>query len=211
MREFGLTGGIGSGKSTVAALLVGRGAHLIDADAIVKELQAPGAPVFEAMVAHFGTQIVGADGHLDRQRVADIVFRDEAELKALNDMVHPAVGTEMKAQRDQLKGTDAILVTDIPLLVRADGSKSPNDDYKKLWGIIVVDCDPEIAVARLVAHRGFDEEDARARISAQASREARLEVADHVIDNSGDLDALTPQIDQCWTWMQTCEAVTPGR
>lgn len=209
MYEFGLTGGIGSGKSTVAAGLVERGAALIDADAIVRELQAPGAPVFEAMVDHFGDRIAAADGSLDRQAVADIVFNDEAELKALNDMVHPAVVEEMKARRATLEATEQIVITDIPLLVRAEGEQSPREEYKRLLGIIVVDCDPEIAVQRLVEGRGFDEADARARLANQASRQDRLAVADHVIDNSGDLAALDPQLDRCWEWMNEARAVTP--
>lgn len=209
MIEIGLTGGIGSGKSTVAQGLVARGAVLIDADAIVKELQAPGGSVFAAMVEHFGDRIVAAGGALDRQAVAEIVFADEDELKALNDLVHPAVGKEMAArrtsaaERDAAEGTQTVVVLDIPLLVRADGTKGERKEYESLRAIVVVDCDPEIAVARLVEHRGFDEADARARIANQASREARLAVADHVIDNSGDLAALEPQLEACWAWMAT--------
>jgi dephospho-CoA kinase len=209
MYEFGLTGGIGSGKSTVAAGLVERGAALIDADAIVRELQAPGAPVFVAMVDHFGDRIVAADGSLDRQAVADIVFNDEAELKALNDLVHPAVVEEMKARRATLEATEQIVITDIPLLVRADGEQNPREEYKRLLGIIVVDCDPETAVQRLVEGRGFDEADARARLANQASRQDRLAAADHIIDNSGELAALEPQLDRCWEWMNEARAVTP--
>ena len=201
MFEFGLTGGIGSGKSTVAAGLVERGAVLIDADAIVKELQAPGGAVLVAMVEHFGQGILSDTGELNRQAVADIVFSDEAQLKALNDIVHPAVGKEMKARHDALKGADAIVVNDIPLLVLADGKKSPRKEYDRLLGIIVVDCEVETAVQRLVEHRGFSEGDARARMANQASREDRLAVADHVIDNSGDLAALGAQLDACWAWL----------
>lgn len=212
MFEFGLTGGIGSGKSTVAAGLVDRGAVLIDADAIVRELQAPGGAVLVAMVQHFGDGIVTDSGELNRQAVADIVFNDEAQLKALNDIVHPAVGKEMKARHEALVGTDAIVVNDIPLLVLADGQKSPRKEYDRLLGIIVVDCDVEIAVQRLVEHRGFSEGDARARMANQASREDRLAVADHVIDNSGDLPALEPQLDACWAWMQSvCERAAAER
>ena len=157
--EIGLTGGIGSGKSTVADLLVERGAVLIDADRIVRELQAPGGSVFAGMVERWGDAIVSSDGSLDRQAVAEIVFNDEDELKALNDLVHPAVGEEMKAQREAVLGTDAIVVLDIPLLVRADGT-SDKDRYANLSGIVVVDVDTEIAVERLVEFRGFSEDDA---------------------------------------------------
>jgi dephospho-CoA kinase len=200
--EIGLTGGIGSGKSTVADGLVARGAVLIDADRIVRELQEPGAPVFEAMVERWGDRIVAADGTLDRAAVARIAFGDEAELKALNDIVHPAVGKEMVRRRKEVEGTDAVVILDIPLLVRADG-ESIADQYANLAGIIVVDVDPELAVKRLVQHRGFTAKDARARIRNQASREARRAVADRVIDNSGTLEELRPQIDFVWSWIRT--------
>ncbi len=202
MIEIGLTGGIGSGKSTVADLLVERGAVLIDADRIVRELQAPGGTVFDAMVERWGDGIVAADGTLDRQAVAEIVFNDEDELKALNDLVHPAVGEAMKQQREAVMGTDAIVVLDIPLLVRADGT-SDRDRYANLAGIVVVDVDTDLAVDRLVEHRGFSADDARARMANQASREDRRAVADVVIDNSGSLDDLVAQVDEAWAWMRS--------
>lgn len=211
MIEIGLTGGIGSGKSTVADGLVERGAVLIDADRMVRELQEPGQPVFEKMVERWGDKIVADDGRLDRAAVASIAFSDEDELKALNDIVHPAVGEEMVRRRKEVEHTDAVVVLDIPLLVRADG-ESIADQYANLAGIVVVDVDPELAVGRLVAHRGFDEDDARSRIANQASREARRAVADRVIDNSGDLAALEPQIDEVWAWMSALPhpAADPG-
>lgn len=209
MIEIGLTGGIGSGKSTVADGLVERGAVLIDADRIVRELQEPGAPVFRAMVERWGDGIVAADGTLDRAAVAAIAFADEAELKALNDIVHPAVGKEMERRRKAVEGTDAVVILDIPLLVRADG-QSIADQYTNLAGIIVVDIDPELAVERLIDHRGFSEEDARARIRNQATREARRAVADRVIDNTGTLEELRPQIDFVWSWIKTLPHPTPS-
>ncbi|MDH3707073.1 MAG: dephospho-CoA kinase [Acidimicrobiia bacterium] len=205
MIEFGLTGGIGSGKSTVAELLVAEGAVLIDADAIVRELQEPGQPVFEAMVERWGQVVVADDGRLDRAKVADIVFGDEDDLKALNDIVHPAVGKEMIDRRKALEGTDTVVINDIPLLVRQDGS-SEREGFDTLRGIIVVDTPAEVAVQRLVEFRGYDEDDARARIANQASREDRLAVADFVVDNGGPLDALLPQIDECWAWIQSVAA-----
>lgn len=202
MIEIGLTGGIGSGKSTVADMLVERGAVLIDADRIVRDLQEPGAPVFEAMVERWGPAVVAEDGTLDRAAVAAIVFTDDNELKAINDIVHPAVGEAMQARRDDLKETDAIVVFDIPLLVKSEDD--PVDErYSHLQGIIVVDTDVEIAVERLVLHRGFDADDARSRIILQASREARRAVADIIIDNSGDLDSLGPQVDAAWVWAES--------
>lgn len=201
MIEIGLTGGIGSGKSTVADMLVERGAVLIDADRIVRDLQEPGAPVFVAMVERWGRAIIAEDGSLDRGAVAAIVFADEEELQAINDIVHPAVGEAMQARRDELKDTDAVVVFDIPLLVKADGDPV-EDRYSHLQGIIVVDVDIGLAVERLVSFRGFDADDARGRLAAQASREARRAVADVVIDNSGDLDSLGPQVDAAWEWAQ---------
>ncbi|GJM37459.1 MAG: dephospho-CoA kinase [Acidimicrobiales bacterium] len=202
MIEIGLTGGIGSGKSTVADALVERGAVLIDADRIVRELQEPGQPVFDAMVERWGKKIVAKDGTLDRAKVADIAFSDEDELKALNDIVHPAVGKAMVERRKAVEGTDAVVILDIPLLVRADG-QSIADQYSNLGGIIVVDIDPALAVKRLVKYRGFSRADARARIANQASREARRAVADRVIDNSGTLEDLEPQIRFVWSWIMT--------
>jgi dephospho-CoA kinase len=200
--EIGLTGGIGSGKSTVAALLVGKGAVLVDADAIVRDVQQPGSPVFQAMVERFGPQIVAADGTLDRAAVAAVVFADPEELKALNAIVHPAVSAEMTRRREALAATDATVILDIPLLVESK--------YSGLAGIIVVDVDPEVAVHRLVQYRGFAEHDARARISRQASREDRLSIADFVVDNSGDLDALRGEVDRCWQWICSLPRPEPG-
>jgi len=197
MLEIGLTGGIGSGKSTVAALLVARGAVLLDADAIVRQVQQPGAPVFAAMVERWGDDIVAADGTLDRQAVADRVFGDPDELAALNAIVHPAVGDEMTRRRAELANTDATVVLDIPLLVESG--------HEGLGGIIVVDVDPEVAVERLVAHRGFAEQDARDRISRQASREDRLVRADVVVDNSGTLEDLEDEVDRAWAWVQALD------
>lgn len=200
MIEIGLTGGIGAGKSTVADALVDRGAILIDADRIVRELQEPGAPVFKAMVERWGSRIVGPDGTLDRATVAAIVFNDSAELEALNAIVHPAVGAEMLARRAAVADTDSIVVLDIPLLVRDDG-RPIRSGYQDLAGIVVVDADPELAVERLVTNRGFTETDARSRVANQASREDRLAVADFVVDNSGSPEDLDAELDRLWEWI----------
>ena len=202
MLEIGLTGGIGSGKSTVASLLVERGAVLLDADAIVRELQEPGTPVFVAMVERWGDDIVAVDGRLDRQAVADRVFGDVDELVALNAIVHPAVADEMTRRRERLAGTDATVILDIPLLVESG--------HEGLGGIIVVDVDPDVSVDRLVAHRGFTEDDARGRIARQASREDRLSRADVVIDNSGTVADLSAEVDLAWAWIEGLERPVPG-
>ena len=191
MRCIGLTGGIGSGKSTVSALLAARGAVIIDADAITRELQQPGTEVFAAMVERFGPGIVAPDGTLDRQAVADIVFNDKDALADLNDIVHPAVGAETTRRILEQAETDNLVVLDIPLLVESAGKRD-------VAGIVVVDVDPEIAVRRLVEQRGMREEDARARMARQATREERRAKADVVIDNSGTREDLEAEIDRLW-------------
>ena len=209
MIEIALTGGIGSGKSTVADAFVDRGAELIDADRIVRELQEPGQPVFEAMVQRWGAAVVAEDGTLNRGAVAEIAFNDADELKVLGEIVHPALYNEIERRRGLLAGSDAVVVLDLPLLVGADGT-SIADQFGVLAGIVVVDADTGVTVERLVASRSFDEADARARIANQASRESRIAVADWVIDNSGDLAALNHNIDEAWEWITSLPHTVPG-
>lgn len=196
--EIGLTGGIGSGKSTVSAGLVNRGAVLIDADAIVRELQQPGKPVFEKMIERWGEKILSDEGELNRQAVADIVFKDSEELLALNEIVHPLVREEIARLRDTYVGGGAPIILDIPLLIESG--------YEDLNGIIVVDLIPEEAIRRLVAYRGFSEDDAKNRISNQVKREDRIEKADFVVDNNGDLNSLNEEIDRAWNWIESLSA-----
>ncbi len=200
MKLVGLTGGIGSGKSTVSSLLADLGAEIIDADAIARELQEPGRPVFARLVTCFGARIVGSDGRLDRAAIAAIVFRDPLQLKQLNRLVHPAIGIEIAKRIDVASRSDRIVVLDIPLL-----AENPR---KGLAGVVVVDTPVDVAVERLVAHRGFSSDDARNRIGRQATREQRRAMADRVIDNSGDLAALQPQIADVWTWLNTLADTT---
>ncbi len=195
MLLLGLTGGIGSGKSTVSAELARRGAVVIDADLVVRELQAPGGAVLAAMVDHFGSSILQSDGSLDRQAVADIVFNDPDELKALNAIVHPRVGEEIDRRIEEQRATDNVVILDVPLLVESEAYETE--------GIIVVDTDPEIAVARLVEFRGFDADDARARMRLQATREQRLAKAAFVVPNDGTPEELASRIDACWDWIQS--------
>jgi dephospho-CoA kinase len=190
----GLTGGIGAGKSTVSAMLAERGAVIVDADRIARDLQSPGSPVLAAMAARFGDHIIRDDGSLDRGAVAAIVFNDEAALRDLNGIVHPAMQDEIQRQIDAHRGTDRIVVLDFPLL-----GENPRAG---LAATIVVDIPVDVAVERLVDQRGMDEADARARIASQVSRDERLARATHVIDNGGDRDALTRQVDELWTALQ---------
>jgi dephospho-CoA kinase len=191
---IGLTGGIGSGKSTVSALLAAKGAVVVDADAIVRDVQRPGTPVFAAMVERFGPGIVAADGTLDREAVADRVFGDPDALAALNAIVHPAVGAEIARRMQELATTDAVVVLDVPLMVESRNAYP-------VAGLLVVDVDPEVALRRVVEQRGMREDDVRARLGRQATREQRLARADRVIDNSGTLDDLRAQVDAAWDWV----------
>ena len=195
MIVVGLTGGIGSGKSTVSALLAARGAHIIDADVVTRDVQQPGSPVIEAIAERFGTGVVGDGGGLRRADLAEIVFADPEALRDLNAIVHPAVGAEINRRVNSLASSDAVVVLDIPLL-----TENPRGE---LQGKIVVDVPVEVQVERLVRYRGFTESDARARIAHQSNREERLTGADFVIDNAGAVDDLESQIDQLWEWLQS--------
>ncbi|MGI8938586.1 MAG: dephospho-CoA kinase [Iamia sp.] len=198
----GLTGGIGSGKSAVSALLADHGAVVIDADAITRELQAPGQPVLAAIVERFGDEVMDRDGSLDRPALAAIVFSDADALADLNALVHPAVGAEIARRMEAEAGTDHLVVLDVPLLV-----ESGRDD---MAAVVVVDVDPEVAVDRLVERRGMEAADARARMAHQASREDRLARADLVIDNSGDLDDLRRRVDEVWAQLSALPPVPEG-
>jgi dephospho-CoA kinase len=170
---------------------------VVDADRIVKELQQPGTEVFAEMVERFGDGIVGADGHLDRPAVAAIVFNDASALADLGVIVHPRVRDEMTRRLEELAETDEVVILDVPLLVESG--------WEGMSGVVVVDLDPEVAVARLVEFRGFDEADARNRIANQASREDRLAKADVVVDNGGDLESLGAQVEKVWAWISDLE------
>lgn len=199
MIVVGLTGGIGSGKSTVSAMLAALGAVVIDADATARRLQEPGQPVFEAIIHRFGNAMMAPDGTLDRLALAALVFPDPELLKDLNALTHPAIGAEIRRQMREHIGTDTVVVLDVPLLIE-------NTRYP-VAGVAVVDLPVEVAVQRLVTSRGMDEADARARIARQATREERLAKADYIIDNSGGRAALQAQIGPLWSWMCSLEPV----
>ena len=190
---IGLTGGIGCGKSEVSLLLENRGAVIVDADLIVRELQQPGAEIFLRMVEMFGDKVVAADGSLDRAAVANEVFNDAETLGKLNLLIHPVVRRVMNERVESYRNTDEVVVLDIPLLV-----ENPREG---LDGILVVDLDPQIAIERIVDQRKMSIDDAKARVSRQSSREQRLAIANHVIDNSGDRDALAKQVEIAWSWI----------
>lgn len=204
MIALGLTGGIGCGKSAVADLLVARGAVLVDADQVARAVVEPGQPAYRALLEHFGPGILAPDGTLDRAALAARAFGSPEELAALNACTHPAIGQEMARQLAPLAGTDAVVVVAIPLLTPAHRTTLGLD------AVVVVDCPPEVALERLVAQRGMDPADARARIAAQISREARLEDADLVVDNSADREALAAQVERIWEWVAARRATPDG-
>jgi dephospho-CoA kinase len=192
----GLTGGIGSGKSTVADLLVERGAVLIDADRIAREVVVPGGPAYQPLVERFGTGILAPDGTIDRAALAAVAFVDADAVAALNGITHPAIGAVMAQRRAAQEGGDGVVVLDIPLLQPA------HRDLLTLDVVVVVDTPVEIAVERLVGQRGFTVEDAQARMAAQVTRQERRQGADFVVDNSGDRARLVAEVDRVWAALE---------
>ena len=197
MLVVGLTGGIGAGKSTVSRLLAERGAVILDADLIARQVVEPHAPAYQGVVDRFGSDVLLDDGHLDRARVAEIVFNDPAALTDLNAIVHPAVGAVIAERLAEEASTDHVVILDVPLLVESGRSNTA--------GTIVVDCPPEEALRRAVA-RGLTEDDVRRRMANQVTRDERLAKADFVVDNSGPESALPAEIDKAWEWIQSLRA-----
>ncbi|MEU6095572.1 dephospho-CoA kinase [Streptomyces sp. NPDC047079] len=190
MLKVGLTGGIGAGKSEVSRLLVECGAVLIDADRIAREVVAPGTPGLAAVVEAFGDDILTADRSLDRPRLGSLVFSDPHKLAVLNSIVHPLVGARSR-ELETAAPEDAVVVHDVPLL--AENGLAPLYDV-----VVVVDASPATQLDRLVRLRGMTEDDARARMAAQAPREKRLEIADIVIDNDVPLEQLRGRVRDVW-------------
>jgi dephospho-CoA kinase len=193
MLRVGLTGGIGSGKSAVSERLAAHGAVIIDADKAARAVVEPGTPGLARVAETFGPGVLREDGSLDRPKLAQIVFADEAARAKLNAIVHPLVREYMRtAEQSALQkyGENAVIVHDVPLL--AEGGRGSEFDQ-----VIVIDVPPEIQLERLAA-RGMPEEQARARMAAQATREQRLAVANIVIDNSGTLEDLDRRVSEVW-------------
>ncbi len=184
--RIGLTGGVASGKSTVSALLAEHGAVVVDADAIAREVVAPGTDGLAELVEVFGEEILTADGELDRAAMGRRVFGDEEARRRLEGVIHPRV----HARSEQLAreaGPDALVVHDIPLLAETGG-------LERFAAVVVVDVPEEVQVGRMVGDRGWSEEDARSRIAAQASRDERRAIATYVIDNTGTHDDLRRRV-----------------
>ncbi|MFJ9691849.1 dephospho-CoA kinase [Kitasatospora sp. NPDC101183] len=190
MLKIGLTGGIGAGKSEVSRLFAARGAVIVDSDVIAREVVEPGTDGLAAVVVEFGPQVLREDGALDRPALGAVVFADPERLKALNAIVHPLVRAR-SAELEAAAAPDAVVVHDVPLL--AENGLAPLYDL-----VVVVDAEDEVRVDRLVRLRGMTEEEARARMAAQATRADRLAIADLVIDNSGPLEGLAGRVDEVW-------------
>lgn len=195
MYVVGLTGGIGSGKSTVARLLEERGAAVIDADRLAREVVEPGTEGLAAVVERFGEDILDPEGRMDRAAVAEIAFSDDQAREDLNAIIHPRVRQRIAERLGEIASAEGqrnrIVVLDVPLLVEGGGDHGYED-------VLVVTAPEEVRVRRLVEARGMDPDDVRARISAQASDEERLAVATHVIDNAGTMDELETQVDEVY-------------
>ncbi len=193
----GLSGGIGSGKSTVSKALGGRGATIVDADKIAREVCLNGSTAFYAIVDRFGQGVVSGSGELDREKLASLVFGDEEALRDLNAITHPEVGRVLVERRVALDETGGIGIFDIPLL------QPYHRELLRLDKIVVVDCPPEIAISRVVESRNMTDEDVQSRIAAQMDRDKRLAMADFVVDNSGSLAQLDNEIERLWAWLSS--------
>ena len=184
--RVGLTGGVGSGKSTVSAMLEELGAVIIDADKLAREVVEKGTPGLAEVVEAFGPELLTPDGDLDRPAMGAIVFADETKRRTLEAIVHPLV-FERIIELEATAGEDDLVVHDIPLLAESGRA----DTFE---AVIVVDVPDEVRIERLVRDRGWTRADAESRIAAQATREDRLAIASHVIDNGGTLDELRARV-----------------
>jgi dephospho-CoA kinase len=197
MIVIGLTGGIGSGKSTVAKMLVQRGAVLIDADEVAHDVVGAGGPAYRKVVERFGESVAAPDGSIDRAALAAVVFNDAAALADLEAIVHPEVRSEIGSRIAAESGSEHVVVVDIPLLIE----KGDPDGYR-LAGVLVVDSPLDIAVERLVNLRRMDRSDAKARIARLAARSERIGRADFVIMNMGTLEELQEMVRRAWEWIE---------
>jgi dephospho-CoA kinase len=202
MLLVGLTGGLGSGKSTVSAMLQARGAVILDADAFARDAVRAGTPGFDRVVARFGRSIVGADGELDRSKLAAVVFSDEASLRDLEAIVHPEVRRMVEEGVSENVGTDAVVVLVNPLLIEMG-------THRDCDVVVVVSASPDEQLRRAGA-RGMSPEDAEARMANQLSLGERATHADVLLDNDGDLAELEAQVDRLWaTLRRRIETGTP--
>jgi dephospho-CoA kinase len=203
MTRVGLTGGIGSGKSTVAAMLVEQGAVVIDADQIARDLVEPGGQALAELVTEFGPRILAADGSLSRAELASMAFSDPRATTRLNEIMHPLIRTEAARLLASFPEA-AVVVYDMPLLVETGQA-----DLVDV--VVVVDVPEDLQVERAVRLRGLDEADVRRRMEVQAARADRIAAADAVIDNSGDLGETQAAVESLWAWLVDPAASDPDR
>ncbi len=202
MFRVGLTGGIGAGKSEVASRLAAQGAVLIDADAIARQVVEPGTDGLAAVIAAFGAGVLRRGGELDRVRLGEIVFADQAKLARLNGIIHPLVGARM-TELEKEAGQDSIVVHDVPLI--AENNLAGGFDL-----IVVVDAPEYAQLERLTKHREMSQEQAEARMAAQVSRDKRLAIADLVVDNSSSLAELDRQVGDLWAELRRRARLQPS-
>lgn len=200
MRVVGLTGGIASGKSTVARMFVELGGRLVDADLLARQVVEPGRPAWGEVVDHFGEAVLNPDRTLNREKLAEIIFRDPGERQVLNGITHPRIGAEMldQIQRFQREGAAVVLI-DAALLL-----ESPATNW--IRPVVVVTADEAVRADRIMERDGLSREQALARIRSQMSEDERKALADFVLDNSGSLDDLQHRVEEVWIELLSTEA-----
>jgi dephospho-CoA kinase len=191
----GLTGGIASGKSSVSAMLAERGAEIIDADLIARQVVMPGERAWQKIQDHFGRDVLAEDGQVDRKKLADLVFADQAKLTVLNEITHPDIFARVAERLEHNRDREVVVVLDAALLIETGLAD-------RVDVVVVVDAGDEEEQVRRLTATGFDERDARARMAAQLPAEARLARADLVIRNDGTLEELTDRVDEVWDELQ---------
>jgi dephospho-CoA kinase len=191
----GLTGGIASGKSSVSAMLAERGAEIVDADLIARQVVMPGEPAWQKILDHFGRGVLTEDGQVDRKKLADLVFADQAKLTLLNEITHPDIFARVAERLEHNRDREVVVVLDAALLIETGLAD-------RVDVVVVVDAGDEEAQVRRLTAKGVDERDARARMAAQLPAEARLARADLVIRNVGTFEELTARVDEVWDGLQ---------
>jgi dephospho-CoA kinase len=192
---IGLTGGIASGKSTVARLLVSKGAQLIDADELAREVVEPDRPAHQEIIKRFGEGVLGEDRSIDRNALGDIVFADASARKDLEAITHPRIYEEISRRLEEARPGDGVVVLDAALLVETAGNRGRNIG---LDALVVVAATVEDQIDRMARERGMPEEQARARMAAQAAQEKKLALADYIVDNRGTMDHLERNVEVLW-------------
>ena len=201
---IGLTGGLASGKSTVARMLESKGGEVIDADVIARQVVAPGSPAFGQIVDRFGREVVGPDGTLNRQALADLVFKDAAARSDLESITLPEIYSEIARLIEQYRASDRFVVVDAALLVEtADrGGSTGRLGPLGLDALVVVRSEQDLQIKRVIEHRGMDEVQAGARLASQAPMSLKLAAADYVIDNRGSMEELRDSVDTLWSELE---------